>query len=314
MSTAARLKPIAQKIIRAVPAKHQLLALAAGLPPALRSTALTRVWAYLAATLPQAIPLRTNLGFSRRHYLFSSDHARDVFGKPELYVGERGALELAKVLAPHSRGFVDIGAHLGFFAFYVRETLDASLPVYLFEPDPDLFQRITDNVSYAALPNVIPVQQAVGHIDGTLTFYKNPDHPDMGSITTVFAEQYQTTPITVEAVRFDTFVRQSRLQKLCVKVDVENAEFEFIEGAYGALDAIDSLIMEVLGPAQQKRFVQRMIHEHGFHAYYINDYQLEYTPDGQFTYVHPQYNWLFSKAVPAALRAKLTESKLTVTG
>lgn len=136
----------------------------------------------------------------------------------------------------------------------------------------------------------------------------------MGSITTVFAEQYQTTPITVEAVRFDTFVRQSRLQKLCVKVDVENAEFEFIEGATGALDAIDSLIMEVLGPAQQKRFVQRMIHEYGFHAYYINDYQLEYTPDGQFTYVHPQYNWLFSKAAPAALRDKLTGSKLSVTG
>ncbi|MBK8029404.1 MAG: FkbM family methyltransferase [Chloroflexi bacterium] len=107
--------------------------------------------------------------------------------------------------------------------------------------------------------NVIAVRQAVGHVDGTLTFYKNPEHPDMGSITTVFAEQYQTTPITVEAVRFDTFVHAHQLRQMCVKVDVENAEFEFVEGASGALDAIDSLIMEVLGPAQQKRFVQRMI-------------------------------------------------------
>ncbi|MBK9747135.1 MAG: FkbM family methyltransferase [Chloroflexi bacterium] len=312
MATTVRLKQLAQQIIKALPAKHPLLALAAGLPPVLRSAALTRVWAYLAATLPQTMPLRTNLGFSRRHYRFTSDQARAVFGKPELYAGERGALELAKALARHSQGFVDIGAHLGFFAFYVREYLDDRCPVYLFEPDPDLFKLITDNVMYAALPNVIAVRQAVGHVDGTLTFYKNPEHPDMGSITTVFAEQYQTTPITVEAVRFDTFVHAHQLRQMCVKVDVENAEFEFVEGASGALDAIDSLIMEVLGPAQQKRFVQRMIREYGFHAYYINDYQVEYAPDGQFTYVHPQYNWLFCKAAPAALRVKLTGSKLKV--
>ncbi|MBK8029403.1 MAG: hypothetical protein IPK17_07775 [Chloroflexi bacterium] len=87
MATTVRLKQLAQQIIKALPAKHPLLALAAGLPPVLRSAALTRVWAYLAATLPQTMPLRTNLGFSRRHYRFTSDQARAVFGKPELYAG-----------------------------------------------------------------------------------------------------------------------------------------------------------------------------------------------------------------------------------
>jgi len=307
LSPSALMKQVVKQIVTALPAKYSIVWMGGNLPARFKSSYSVRLFSYVASSMKKTFNMQTNLGFSRKnHFIFPSDRTIELFGKPTLYKGERGALELSRSLSQYADCFVDIGAHVGYFSFYVREHMKESNPIFFFEPDPDLYELINANVNRAALPNTF------GSVDGHLTFYKNPEHPDMSSITTIHKDVYDTIPIQVEVTRFDTFVASHSLKHICVKVDVENAEDEFIQGAEGALDAIDYLIMEVLSRAREKQLIQRMIHDFNFHAYYINDYQLEYTSDGRFEYIDGQYNWLFCREEPDVLKAKLKNSRMRV--
>jgi hypothetical protein len=63
--------------------------------------------------------------------------------------------------------------------------------------------------------------------------------------------------------------------------------------------------MEILGPAIKQGMPLRIIQESGFRAFYIHDYQLEHSNDGNFEYVAPFYNWLFCRETPEELKRLL---------
>jgi hypothetical protein len=52
--------------------------------------------------------------------------------------------------------------------------------------------------------------------------------------------------------------------------------------------------------------------EGGFHGYYINDYSLEHSLDGSFTYREPEYNWLFCREAPPELERTLAGSRFRI--
>jgi hypothetical protein len=97
-----------------------------------------------------------------------------------------------------------------------------------------------------------------------------------------------------------------------VKVDVENAEASFIDGAATEHERIKFLLIELLEPAIRSGIVSRLIHEWGVQAYYINDHSLEHSTDGSFEYTAPQYNWLFCKLDPHQLAARLRGTRFCV--
>jgi FkbM family methyltransferase len=216
-------------------------------------------------------------------------------------------------LARQSDGFVDIGAHVGYFTFFVRARIDASKPIYFFEPDPELFEIIEQNVRSNSLVNVHGFREAVGASNQpTATFYKNLSDSSSGSLETTFQIKHHVEPIEVSVTTYTAFAARVGLRNACVKVDVEGAEQQFIDGARASIGSISSLIMEVLGPAVEAAFVQHMMSGTGYAAYYINDYALEYSPDGSFVYSPPQYNWLFCRDNPTQLRARLAGTRFRV--
>src|SRR5690349_10905902 len=94
-------------------------------------------------TLSAEDTLVTNLGIDRRiRCRVPGDRYDAAFGAPSLYRGERAALHVAAALTKRSDGFLDVGAHLGFFSFYVRVHGPARLPIVAVEPDPELFARL----------------------------------------------------------------------------------------------------------------------------------------------------------------------------
>jgi methyltransferase FkbM-like protein len=133
-----------------------------------------------------------------------------------------------------------------------------------------------------------------------------------GSLHAEFAAGHQITATEVTVERFETIAQRLELRGACVKVDVEGAEYAFLEGAGDSLDGVDYLIMEVLGDACARGFVSAMMRRGRFHAYYINDYSLEHSLDGSFTYRAPEYNWLFCRETPDELRQKIGQSALSV--
>ncbi|MBK6390601.1 MAG: FkbM family methyltransferase [Saprospiraceae bacterium] len=119
--------------------------------------------------------------------------------------------------------------------------------------------------------------------------------------------------MTVESIRFEDWVFQNNIdKKLIVKVDVENAEWQFIKGSLKVLDKIEFLVMEVLGPARQEGFINYMISDLALQSYYINENKIEHVLQEDMRYTPGEYNWLFCRYTPEALKEKLTNRLFTV--
>jgi len=303
-------------VLEAIPAHDYWLDLGARMPPALRTRSSLRLLSALARRQMSSGDLvTTNLGISQSLKIqVRPAHLHARFGKPSLYDGERGALELACVLAPHSDAFLDIGAHIGFFTWCVRTLASPTVPIYFFEPDPDLFKLLQANVEMNHLDGVVGVPAAIGGRDGMARFYCNLSDSFSGSLGNGFQHQHQheVAPIDVEVRSFASFGRQYGFERATVKVDVENAEWDFLDGAAGAFERIAYLIMEVLRPAHERRFVPELMKHSGLKAYYINDYRLEHSEDGSFNYRSPEYNWLFCRETPGELAERVRGTRLRV--
>ena len=305
---------VVDRVIAALPCRRAVLRAAIRLPPALRTGLSYRLLAAIARRTPSSgLIAGANFGISARLRCdVPADRLLALFGKPDFYSGERASLELAARFAALGDAFLDIGAHLGFFTLLVRARAPREVPIYFFEPDPDLYALLERNVRANALEHVTGHNAAIGAHDGTATFFVNRTDTFSGSLTTLFAAKHEVTPATVAVRSFASVAQDLRFERACVKVDVEGAEQQFLDGAGASLDRVAFLIMEVLGPAVSNGFVARMMQTTGFQAYYINDYTLEHSPDGSFTDRPAEYNWLFCRQAPVELRRTLHGSRFRI--
>ena len=118
--------------------------------------------------------------------------------------------------------------------------------------------------------------------------------------------------IEVESIRFSEYVIKNKLKNILVKVDIEGAEQDFIDGARECMDKVSYLIIEVLGEASRNGFVKRVIDEFKLNAYYINDFNLMYSADGSYKYIAPEYNWFFCNKNPSQLKETLNSNLISV--
>jgi FkbM family methyltransferase len=310
------MRKLARCIIYLVPGKLLITKLGARLPPFLR-TALTAKFFSVVAALCAKVPadLDTNLGIkSKLHVTVASLKASLVFGSPRLFVGERSSLELVLSLFQYSDCFLDVGSNIGLFVFYLRCRSLSSKPIYFFEPDPVLFSRLENNIAKNELKNIKGFQAAMAERTGRTIFYRNKTDDSSGTLIKEDWSQHSLEAIQVDQISFDAFVSENHLKCICAKVDVEGAEEAFLTGAKSSLNNLNYLVIEILGPAIRRGLAPRIIREGKFRAYYINDFTLEHSPSGQFTYVAPFYNWLFCREDPTSLRQKLLGTQFRVVG
>ena len=229
------------------------------------------------------------------------------FGTPKEYVGEYHTLMLSWLLSKHCDATVDIGANWGFYTYFLANK--GVSPIYWFEPNAWLNRTISDNVKHHAFKGITGSHFALSETDGELTFYINKQS-DLESSIVEPGDLQNIEAVTVPSTRFASWVRQTGIgdKKIMVKVDVENAEWQFIHGSSGCADSIEFLILEILGPARQAHLVDYLIQQRKMNAYYINGNQLEFVLQDDMRYVKGEYNWLFTKHTPDALRNLLGKS------
>lgn len=299
-------------IIRILPFKLQIIKLAALLPASYKSSVLFRIVSNIATYCNQSTVIKSNLGINTNYKIeVSISHPIAAFGTPKLYTQEYATLYLLKELLKHSDAFIDVGANLGYFCFYMDEYNPSNKPIHFFEPDPVLFEQLQEN-QRKNNKKFIAHKLAISNTNEPITFYRNLTDDSSGSIKNTFENKHQLEAVTIDSIRFDTFANSLEEQKLLIKVDVEGAEFEFIEGAIQKINTIDYLIIELLQDSIDQKFPSMMIEKYGFHAYYINNFSLEYSRAGEYSYVSPYYNWLFTKFEPSTLENKLTNTPFRV--
>jgi FkbM family methyltransferase len=303
--------------LKVLPGKDTLLQFGAGLPAPLKGALSERVFGAIARARESSAPLTltTNLGIESPITIRLPSFApvSYLFGTPEQYTGERGAVSLACELAADTGGFVDIGANYGYFSFAVAALYGSRLPIHYFEPNHELFSIVEENVRRLNLKSMIGHRQGIGGCDEVVRFYVDTIDNAQSSLSVSRFDDARYQAIDIEVLSFSSFCANENLDNLLVKVDVEGAEFQFLEGVGEAARHIAYLIIEVLGEAMSGNFIAAAEAQLGMRPYYINDYQLQYAPGENFRYFPPQYNWLFTRAPPAELAQRLTGTRLTVT-
>lgn len=283
-------------------------------PAAVRSKRACGIFSAMAAGQRNSEPLvETNLGLSRELRVLVPAHKHELqFGHPDHNLAERATLRLTGCLAERSDAFVDVGANEGIFTFYVAcQAQRRPIPIHSFEPDPDLFRRLCSNVKRNNLSAIVN-QKAVSDREGRQTFFRDASSDLSGSLSDHFVSLHQTSKVEVEVTTLEGYLTRHDLANACVKVDVEGAGEIVWAGARSVVNRIKWLIMEMLQPEIDARLPARIIADTGWNAYYIRDFDLVHSTQGEFEYRAPFYNWLFCSHDPQSLGRELARTKFSV--
>jgi FkbM family methyltransferase len=139
--------------------------------------------------------------------------------------------------------FLDIGAHVGWYAIQAARAVGPSGQVVAIEPAPRNRLQLENNINLNGITNVTIVPQAVWSHAGKVKWQGD-------SAESVWHKIDESSGIeTVDAVTVDDLVRRFALNRVdWIKLDIEGAEVEVLKGAAQSIQRFHpALFIEVHG-------------------------------------------------------------------
>lgn len=120
---------------------------------------------------------------------------------------------------------IDIGGHIGGFAVKAA-LLFSHNPVLTFEPAPDNFSLLMQNLQLNNCSRVKPICKAITTHPGLATLYFDPDHTGGHSLIPIPGK----TAIQVECTTLDAVVHDEKIDAISyLKLDCEGGEYGILE-------------------------------------------------------------------------------------
>jgi len=137
---------------------------------------------------------------------------------------------------------LDIGANVGYLSLLAAERIGPDGLVHSFEPDREIRGRLERNIARNGLSNIVVRKEAVTKSSGEVRFFKSAEASNQGISSTVegpgpHGERRETEPELVPAVRLDDVAISLDRPVDVVKLDVEGAELDALEGGGELLGA-----------------------------------------------------------------------------
>lgn len=146
---------------------------------------------------------------------------------------ENNELSMFKKLLKSGDIFFDVGANIGLYSLISSPLIGSSGSVISFEPTPNTYDRLLENISLNNLTNVSTYQTALGHEIGNVDFYVSHEiHDARNSIANL--PDFETTKITVPITTIDQHIKSNNIEvsKISlIKIDVEGWELPVLQGA-----------------------------------------------------------------------------------
>lgn len=122
---------------------------------------------------------------------------------------------------------VDVGANIGYNTIHAARRAGPAGRVIALEPTPDTLQVLRRNIAASGLANVIIEPVAAGRVSGTRDFFVRGPNSAVNSLYPDSRYAHVTSVLPVPVVPLDDLVDGAAD---VVKVDVEGAEIEVLEG------------------------------------------------------------------------------------
>jgi len=141
-------------------------------------------------------------------------------------VFERGTTEVFKRVVKRGMTVFDIGANIGYYTLLARSLVGSEGRVFAFEPHPEAYEKLKENIKLNGYTNVIPLNKAVSNKSGRTKFYL---HSDSGRSSLLHPED-ENKWIEVETIVLDEFIEREGVTPDIIKMDIEGAEPLALEG------------------------------------------------------------------------------------
>ncbi len=143
--------------------------------------------------------------------------------------------------------FYDIGANVGFYTLLAARLVGETGQIYSFEPLPQNIAFIHRHIALNQLKNVKVYEMALANHEGTACFQRGV-RDSMGKLA-------DSGDIEVQVLSLDNLITRDQLRAPDVlKIDVEGAEYEVLQGASQMLSQHKPLIfLATHGPEVEKQ-------------------------------------------------------------
>lgn len=173
--------------------------------------------------IPNVPPMALDLG-ERANSYFTANGGKPNWEPLETQLFIRLLSEGPRVL--------DIGANVGWFTSIGAKLAAPAGRFYAFEPDPDNFASLINNLSFHRLFNVVPLRIALGDEDREGQLFLSHENLGDHRINPVDGRQ----AITIQIARLDTVLQGSDFVPDLIKIDVQGAETVAFEGGRSVIE------------------------------------------------------------------------------
>lgn len=159
---------------------------------------------------------------------------------------EKGTVNFLKSFIKDGDVVFDIGANIGFYSL-LFETSGTNTKIYSFEPMPDTFERLKQNVALNSKQKNININNiALVDSDSNLTIYLFKElHHGYSSISS--QGRKDAIGFDIQGTSLDNYIFKNGISSLdFMKIDVEGAEKKVLEGAKDSISKFKpSVLMEM---------------------------------------------------------------------
>lgn len=146
---------------------------------------------------------------------------------------------------------LDLGAHMGLFSVAMSQLVGAEGHVYSFEPTPSTRNVLKEVVKINGCDHNVQVRsEAVSKEKGTFYFYDTGDL--ISNANSLVQTERSSNKIEVSAISLDEFAEEQNVKIDCLKIDVEGAELDLLEGAKNVFTKMRPVALLSLHPASIK--------------------------------------------------------------
>ena len=141
---------------------------------------------------------------------------------------------------------IDAGANIGYHTLFLSRAVGDDGTVYAFEPAPDNFAILEENIKMNGCKNVIAVNAALMDREGVVHMTMNPDNHGDHHVSMNSGE------FTSKCTSLDAFLPQSAKISF-VKMDIQGAEYFAVCGMKKSLSGYGAILMTEIEPPCLKR-------------------------------------------------------------
>ena len=157
---------------------------------------------------------------------------------------EAGTINVLETCLTKNDIFVDVGSNIGLMSLFAAKRLSDGGKVYAFEPMPDVYAALEENIRINGLKNIEAFNFALGERNTDLSLYREKG-TNRGQASLIKPKtENEIAEHRVKVQRLDDFILEKGIGNIKIlKIDVEGWEFAVLKGAGKLLSSSSAPIL-----------------------------------------------------------------------